>query len=313
MVGVDGIVRAEDYGFLAQHNFMIIKVGDLIGPEQHGVVSEGDVIIDTAFRGNSSGKLTSDVRDGQRFSRGVIILLFRPSAEEHAIVQGDTGIVNELPQAVTVLDVHGSDQGSVRIAEFYQQAGVDHSVDRKSVGLESSHAVADLGIHHFDAAVVVQVSDLGSLADRIRDESHLDRSQRLDFIAVRVDEGDVDGSHVLGLGLNAHSDLFQHSGIIDRSKFHFDLLVKGAGRSDHIHGDAGGLAGEESGGRQPDGFFFICPCHNARGSAVAAVPLGSDDSAGIRILGKRRHGDCQNGQKQHHKCYAFDRSFLHCI
>ena len=231
---------------------MLIVIGDLIGLEQHGVIGDG---IDAAIC-KLTTYIRSNVRDGHgRGSLGGIIRIVRPAAEEHVIRQGaSAGIVDDLRQVVAFFDIHGSDYAIVQTDEFDCQGVFDNSVDRKGAGLESGCAATDLGVHLFDIATAVQVSDPDGLGNRVGDDSHLDRSQRLDLLAVRVDEGDVDGGHFLSP--DALRDPFQHGGIVDRGEHHLDLLVEGAGLGDHVHGDAGGLASEEDGGHRPSCSFF---------------------------------------------------------
>ena len=252
-MGGSGVVRAEDHAHLAQRNFLLVKVGDGIGLEQHGVVCDGD-IVNAALR-DLVRKLLSDVRDGLSGSGGVIILHGRPAAEEHAIRQcSGAGIVDDLLQFVDCFNIHGGDF-SVHV-KINHQAGVDHGVDREGAGLESGRAATDLGFHLLDISAVVQVGDPGGLADRVGGEDHLNRSQRLDLLTIRVDEGDVDGGHVPCRNPDALRDLLQHGRIVDRGEHHLDLLVEGAGPGYYIHGDAGGLAGEEGGGHRPSCSFF---------------------------------------------------------
>ena len=218
-VGGGIIVRAEDHALLAQRNIMLVVIGDLIGLEQHGVI--GDGIVDwlhAAFPVQDFINLDSDVRDCHgRGSPGGILRVGRPATEEHVVIKiARARIVDDLLHVVVFFDVHGSDL-AIQTDEFDRQGIVDHSVDRESAGFEFGHVAIDLGFHLFDVAIVAHVSDSSGLADSVGGESHLDRSQRLDFLAVRVDKGDVYGGHVLGSSPNALRDLFQHYGIIYRS------------------------------------------------------------------------------------------------
>ena len=255
---IAGCVRAEDHALLAQHNIFLIEVGDRIGFEQHGVVGDGNAG-PAASRVQLTSNLGSDIRDSLRGSLGCIVRNVRPAAEEHARIQiFNDRIVDDLVQVVDVafFDVYGSDLAVVLTDEFDRQGIFDNSVDREGAGLESGRAAVDLGFHLLDIAAVVQVGDPGGLADRVGGEDHLDRSQRLNLIAVRVDEGDVDCGHVPCRCPDALRDLLQHGGIVDRGEHHLDLLVEGAGLGDHVHGDAGGLAGEEGNGHRPRCSFF---------------------------------------------------------
>ena len=219
---VQDLVRTE------RHIHIVAIIRNGVRLEEHGVIGDDFVFGDARFELRLH--LVAYVLDGERLvliGRRVV-RVGRPAVEVHALIESArTRVVDNVGEGLLIavgkvglLDLHG---GHFVIAahELHVQARSVGDRARRNDGINGKLGGSELGlvvdervnVNGVGCAFVVDVDDadvfgivVGGLGNVVGVQRNLDLGSWLDFFAVLVAEGDVDGFHLLHLTADSAFD-----------------------------------------------------------------------------------------------------------
>ena len=229
-------VRADRNLVRAERDPVLIKIGHIVGAEQHRMVRDRHVRVGKRVRSRRNVRANAaDVHapvDIAFTVVGDIIGIRRPAAEHDALRdRADARIIDDLVELlsadVRLLDIHGGDFGRA-VHELDRQTR-DHDLNHDVYGEvlcreADSIIVGGYGLHKLAAAaaLVIDLQRL-SIAERIIRDGDRDRLLRLPALSAPIENGDIIGSEHLLIGRGGAGGALGGSSTIDALENHLRL------------------------------------------------------------------------------------------
>ena len=245
-----GAIREQDLVVLDDDAFLV-QIRNDVGFEDHGVVVNFVIagsLNDRVFRiGQYLGNVITDALNGHALGLGRIIRILRPALEETVRRRVCAGIVNillDLVQLALVDLLHDRVRFTVSVEVDRQTHilfGTGDDVDREGAGLEV-RAVRRRAAHQAHAARCAFVPDAEAVAQQLTagvdGNADLVLVLRLDLVAVRIIERDVDRNRVDRLAADCLLRKFERFCVADAGQHHLRAGGEDACRSGRVHAHA---------------------------------------------------------------------------